>query len=71
MSCTIADEFRRLVRSPFDRTIGPDFDPRFDPRKKERERLESLTVGVAPRGLDVPEGTSTFNSNFLFTAWKK
>jgi len=51
----IAEGIIDLVRSPFERTIGPDFDPRFDPRKKERERLESLTVGVAPRGLDVPE----------------
>ena len=51
----IAEGIIDLVRSPFERTIGPDFDPRFDPRKKERERLESLTVGVSPRGLDVPE----------------
>ena len=44
-----------LVRSPFERTIGPDFDPRFDPRKKEQERLQELTLGVEPRSMEVPE----------------
>lgn len=44
-----------FVRSPFERAIGPDFDPRFDPRKKEQERLQELTVGVDPRSMEVPE----------------
>jgi hypothetical protein len=51
----IAEGIIDLVRSPFERAIGPDFDPRFDPRKKEQERLQELTVGVEPRSMEVPE----------------
>lgn len=38
----------------FLRTVG-DFDPRFDPRVKEQERLQQLTVGVEPRQMDRPQ----------------
>ena len=37
------------------RRIGDEFDPRFDPRKKEQERLQNLEVAVEPRQLDRPQ----------------
>ena len=37
------------------RRIGDEFDPRFDPRKKEQERLQNLEVAVEPRPLDRPQ----------------
>jgi len=37
------------------RRIGEQFDPRFDPRKKEQERLQNLEVAVEPRQLDRPQ----------------
>ena len=37
------------------RRIGEAFDPRFDPRKKEQERLQNLEVAVEPRQLDRPQ----------------
>ena len=37
------------------RQVGDTFDPRFDPRVKEQERLQQLTVGVDPRQMDRPQ----------------
>ena len=37
------------------RRIGDEFDPRFDPRKKEQERLQNLEVAVEPRPLERPD----------------
>ena len=37
------------------RRIGDEFDPRFDPRKKEQERPQNLEVAVEPRQLDRPQ----------------